>query len=189
VDSAVPAAERDPAAVLAGSAAQVAEHDLAAPLVGPAAQVAEHDLAAPLVGPAAQVAEHDLAAAEGPAPAALPVEAGGRMAKLRITWVKSSIGYAKDQKVTVKTLGLRRLHHTVEQDDNPAIRGMVHKVRHLVRVERIEDVETEEAMASSSSQAATPLVVVPVGSAFSSFDPLPGSLTAASVPEGSPATR
>ncbi len=69
------------------------------------------------------------------------------MAKLRITWVKSSIGYAEDQKVTVRTLGLRRLNQTVEQDDNPAIRGMVHKVRHLVRVEEVEadEAQTERA--------------------------------------------
>lgn len=73
------------------------------------------------------------------------------MAKLRITWVKSSIGYAKDQKVTVWTLGLRRLNQTVEQEDNPAIRGMVHKVRHLVRV---EEVESDEAATESAEPAA-----------------------------------
>ena len=78
------------------------------------------------------------------------------MAKLRITWVKSSIGYAKDQKVTVRTLGLRRLNQTVEQEDNPAIRGMVHKVRHLVRVEEVEsdEAQTESAEASVETPAA-----------------------------------
>ena len=69
------------------------------------------------------------------------------MSKLRITWVKSSIGYAEDQKVTVRTLGLSRLNQTVEQKDNPAIRGMVHKVRHLVRV---EEVDSDEAVTESS---------------------------------------
>lgn len=59
------------------------------------------------------------------------------MAKLRITWVKSGIGYPKDQKQTVRRLGLHRLHETVEQEDSPAIRGMVHKVRHLLRVEEV----------------------------------------------------
>ena len=60
------------------------------------------------------------------------------MATLRITWVKSAIGYAERQKRTIKALGLKRLHHTVEHDDNPTIRGMAHKVRHLVSVEEIE---------------------------------------------------
>ena len=60
------------------------------------------------------------------------------MAKLRITWKKSSIGCPQDQKDTVRTLGLRRLNQTVEHDDSPAIRGMAFKVRHLVEVEAIE---------------------------------------------------
>ncbi len=59
------------------------------------------------------------------------------MAKLRVTWVKSSIGYPKDQKATVRALGLRKLHHTVEHDDQPAIRGMIRKVIHLVQVEEV----------------------------------------------------
>lgn len=63
------------------------------------------------------------------------------MAKIRITLVKSPIGYAKDQKDTVKSLGLGKMWRTVEHDDNASIRGMVHKVRHLVRVEEIEDEE------------------------------------------------
>ena len=57
------------------------------------------------------------------------------MAKLRITWVKSSIGYAKVQKKTLKALGFHRLNQTVTHDDCPSIRGMVNKVRHLIRVE------------------------------------------------------
>ena len=61
------------------------------------------------------------------------------MGKLRITWVKSDIGYARDQKATIQALGLHRLNRTVEQQDTPAIRGMVHKVRHLVRVEPVEE--------------------------------------------------
>ncbi len=58
------------------------------------------------------------------------------MAKLIITWQKSAIGYAKDQGATIKALGLRRLNHTVTREDNPTIRGMVHKVKHLVKVEK-----------------------------------------------------
>ena len=57
------------------------------------------------------------------------------MAKLRITWTKSAIGYAKDQKATVRALGLKRLNHQVEQDDSRDIRGMINKVRHLVKVD------------------------------------------------------
>lgn len=61
------------------------------------------------------------------------------MAKLRITYTKSVIGYNAKQKATVQALGLRRLHQTVEHDDTPAIRGMVNKVSHLVRVEAQEE--------------------------------------------------
>lgn len=57
--------------------------------------------------------------------------------KLRITWVKSSIGYSRRQKGTIRALGLRRLGDVVEQADSPVIRGMVDKVSHLVKVERI----------------------------------------------------
>ena len=57
------------------------------------------------------------------------------MAKLRITWVKSAIGYAKDQRRTIKALGLRRLNQSVIHDDSTSIRGMINKVRHLVKVE------------------------------------------------------
>jgi len=57
------------------------------------------------------------------------------VAKLRITQVKSASGHPSDQKDTVRALGIRRMQHTVEHDDTPQIRGMVFKVRHLVRVE------------------------------------------------------
>ncbi len=60
------------------------------------------------------------------------------MSKLRITWTKSSIGYADDQKRTVRALGLHRMHETVEHEDNRTIRGMARKVRHLVTVEEVE---------------------------------------------------
>ncbi len=56
---------------------------------------------------------------------------------LRITLVRSTIGRPKDQGLTVRSLGLRRLHHTVERPDCPSIRGMVTKIRHLVTVEEV----------------------------------------------------
>ena len=54
--------------------------------------------------------------------------------KLKITLVKSAIGFDKKQKLVVEGLGLRRLNHTVELPDTPATRGMILKVRHLVDV-------------------------------------------------------
>ncbi len=56
---------------------------------------------------------------------------------LRITQVRSAIGLPKDQKATVRALGLKRMNHTVEQADTPTVRGMVFKVKHLVRVEEV----------------------------------------------------
>ncbi len=57
------------------------------------------------------------------------------MAKLRITWIKSSIGYAEVQKKTLRALGLKRLNQSVTHDDCTSVRGMINKVKHLVRVE------------------------------------------------------
>ena len=57
------------------------------------------------------------------------------MAKLRITLVKSGIGYEEDQKRTLKALGFHRLNQSVVHDDSMAIRGMINKVSHLVKVE------------------------------------------------------
>jgi large subunit ribosomal protein L30 len=54
---------------------------------------------------------------------------------LRITQRKSRNGADKRQTQTLRSLGLRRINHTVEHSDTPEIRGMVHKVRHLVEVE------------------------------------------------------
>lgn len=55
--------------------------------------------------------------------------------KIRVTLVKSPIGYNKRQKATVRALGLRRINHTVEHVDNPAVRGMLFKVSHLIKIE------------------------------------------------------
>jgi large subunit ribosomal protein L30 len=54
---------------------------------------------------------------------------------LRITLVKSPIGFPEPQKRTVKALGLNRMHQTVEHEDNPAMRGMLKAVIHLLRIE------------------------------------------------------
>jgi large subunit ribosomal protein L30 len=61
------------------------------------------------------------------------------MAKLRITYTKSSIGYNERQRATVQALGLRKLHQVVEHEDTPVIRGMVKKVSHLVQVEEVAE--------------------------------------------------
>ena len=54
---------------------------------------------------------------------------------LKITQVRSGIGLPKDQRATVRALGIHRLHETVEQADSPQIRGMIFKVKHLLEVE------------------------------------------------------
>ena len=57
------------------------------------------------------------------------------MATIKVTWLNSSINHREDQKRTIRALGLRKLGQTVEHEDNRTIRGMVHKVRHLVVVQ------------------------------------------------------
>jgi large subunit ribosomal protein L30 len=54
---------------------------------------------------------------------------------LRVTLVKSPIGFPEPQKRTVKALGLRRVHQTIEHEDTPALRGMITAVIHLVKIE------------------------------------------------------
>ncbi len=61
------------------------------------------------------------------------------MAKLLVTCVKSGIGNREDQKKTLRALGLRRLNQTVVHEDSASIRGMIMKVRHLVKVEAKAD--------------------------------------------------
>ncbi len=63
------------------------------------------------------------------------------MKTLRITLVKSPIGYSKKQKDTVASLGLRKLNKTKEHRDAPHIRGMINKVSHLVKVEEVSGKE------------------------------------------------
>jgi len=61
------------------------------------------------------------------------------MAKLRIEWVKSDIGFSSDQKRTMRALGFHRLHETVEKEDSASVRGMITKISHLVKVEVIDN--------------------------------------------------
>ena len=67
------------------------------------------------------------------------------MGYIKITWTKSYIGRPRGQRRTVDSLGLRRLHHTVVQPDNPSIRGMIHKIRHMVEVEEVDDVDASKS--------------------------------------------
>ena len=60
------------------------------------------------------------------------------MAKLKITQVRSAVSRQKDQGRTLKALGLKRIRHTVEQEDRPEILGMIRKVQHLVEVEEVK---------------------------------------------------
>ena len=73
------------------------------------------------------------------------------MGNLRITYVKSSIGHKQDQKDTVRSLGLRKLHQSVIRPDTETFRGMARKVRHLVRVDELD--ETSESVESGTAGA------------------------------------
>ncbi len=57
--------------------------------------------------------------------------------KLKVTQIKSGIGYARRTKDTLRALGIHRMHQSVVKVDNPAIRGMLVRVRHLVKVEEL----------------------------------------------------
>ena len=59
------------------------------------------------------------------------------MAKVKITLTRSLIGRPETQRRTIQALGLRKLNSTVEHEDTPAIKGMIHKVEHLITVEKI----------------------------------------------------
>ncbi|MDY6028676.1 MAG: 50S ribosomal protein L30 [Acidaminococcaceae bacterium] len=57
------------------------------------------------------------------------------MAQIKVTLTRSLIGYPQDQRATVRALGLRKINSSVVKEDTQTIRGMLHKVRHLVKVE------------------------------------------------------
>ncbi|HHU77280.1 MAG: 50S ribosomal protein L30 [Caldicoprobacterales bacterium] len=61
------------------------------------------------------------------------------MAKLKVTQTKSTIGCKKDQIATMEALGLRKIRSEKIHEDNPVIRGMIEKVKHLVSVEEIQE--------------------------------------------------
>ena len=71
------------------------------------------------------------------------------MTKLKVTQVRSVIHRPKDQKQTVRRLGLHRINDSVIKDDRPEIRGMIAKVGHLVRVEEVSDEGTGTGRKSS----------------------------------------
>ena len=58
--------------------------------------------------------------------------------KLKITQVRSTIGRLENQKTTMRALGIRKLHMSVTQPNNPQIRGMIERVKHLVKVEEVD---------------------------------------------------
>jgi len=60
------------------------------------------------------------------------------MEQIKITLTRSLIGYPQDQRATVRALGLGKIRTSVVKDDTPTIRGMIHKVDHLVKVEKVE---------------------------------------------------
>ena len=60
------------------------------------------------------------------------------MSRLKITQVRSGIGFQRNQRNTLRSLGLKRMHDTVIKEDRPEIRGMVHTVTHLVTVEEVD---------------------------------------------------
>jgi large subunit ribosomal protein L30 len=57
------------------------------------------------------------------------------VAKIRITWIKSDIGHKFDQKATIESLGFKRLNESIDREDSPSLRGMISKVKHMVKVE------------------------------------------------------
>lgn len=61
------------------------------------------------------------------------------MININITWIKSGIGYSQDQRRTLRALGFRRLNQSVSHPDSASTRGMINKVRHLVKVEAIDE--------------------------------------------------
>ena len=60
------------------------------------------------------------------------------MALVKVTLTRSLIGYPKDQRATVKALGLTKIRSSVVKEDSPTLRGMLHKVAHMVKVEDVQ---------------------------------------------------
>jgi large subunit ribosomal protein L30 len=77
------------------------------------------------------------------------------MSRLKITWTRSGIGRPQSQRRTIRSLGLRRLHHSVIHGDTPSIRGMVNKVQHLVAVEALEDDKPKPSRRRTTAESKT----------------------------------
>ena len=93
-----------------------------------------------------------------------PALPSGTPGKLQITLVKSTIGQIENQKLTVKALGLRRMHQTVIRPDTPSVRGMVYTVRHLVRVESAaEDAALGVLKPAAAGRGSGAVVIRPAG--------------------------
>lgn len=75
---------------------------------------------------------------------------------VRIKWVRSGIAFNRKQAQIVRSLGLRRLHHVVERQDNPVVRGLIAKVPHLVEVIGITKVPARTSVAEYTVIGATP---------------------------------
>lgn len=75
---------------------------------------------------------------------------------LRIKLIKSPIGNTRKNRLTVAALGLRKVSQTVDHDDHPSIRGMIHKVKHLLSVEEVEGGKTTSKPEKAPKQAAEP---------------------------------
>lgn len=67
------------------------------------------------------------------------------MSRLKVTQIRSTIGQKKNQRETLRTLGLKRIHDVVVREDRPEVRGMVNTVTHLVRVEVVHDLDDEQS--------------------------------------------
>ena len=94
-----------------------------------------------MVGRVADAAVATSAAVETVAAGATPVDkeadvdAANTSKTVRVTWVRSDIGYPKDQKATVRAIGFKRLNQTLELPDSPQLRGQIFKVKHMLKVE------------------------------------------------------
>jgi large subunit ribosomal protein L30 len=75
------------------------------------------------------------------------------MAELKVTQVRSAIGRPRDQKDTIRRLGIHRLHGSVIKQDRPEILGMIAKVRHLVTVEPVGSTMKRRARAEGEGEA------------------------------------
>lgn len=90
------------------------------------------------------------------------------MVLLKVTWKKSAIGRTKRQRRVIESLGLKRLNHSVIHKDSPSIRGMVHKVTHLLHVEEISEAGVSNTKPVTSTLTMKPVTSTPTTEAVSS---------------------